>query len=434
MPGTPVSRPATLLRSLPPVYAAAAVRVAFPLLVLPVVAQRLGLAEFGRLGLCLVWANLLALVVEGGFLAAATRHAVVADAARRLQLARRVFSARCVLCLPVALAALGVGAWVIPGEALASADRWETALLLAVLACVLGWPATWYLQATSQLHRWARVELAVAATALALNLWLAHSVAAFLALQCLSAGALAALGWRRTWHELRAATDVAEADGPAGVRGLWARAEVAAGLRLGGPMLPVAVIGSAYSLALPAVAAHQLGRVELGTYYLADRIVRALVAAGDPLVQLVYPRIVARFPHGPRVALAYALRWCGLGLLAGLALMAAGWLAWPWAAPLLRAAEPARLAPVAATLGLLLPLVLGWRFAAYWMLGSGRYDSAYRACIVVGGLVGLGGAWWLGDSATALAAIAVAAETAVMLAAVGGMLWTEARRRRAAAG
>ncbi|MFG5406984.1 hypothetical protein ABXN37_01540 [Piscinibacter sakaiensis] len=114
-------------------------------------------------------------------------------------------------------------------------------------------------------------------------------------------------------------------------------------------MLPVAVIGSAYSLALPAVAAHQLGRVELGTYYLADRIVRALVAAGDPLVQLVYPRIVARFPHGPRVALAYALRWCGL-------------------------------------------------------------------------------------SATALAAIAVAAETAVMLAAVGGMLWTEARRRRAAAG
>ena len=53
----------SLKRALPPVYAAAAVRLLFPLLVLPVMAVRLGTDEFGRLGLMLVWAGLLA----GGF-------------------------------------------------------------------------------------------------------------------------------------------------------------------------------------------------------------------------------------------------------------------------------------------------------------------------------------------------------------------------------
>ena len=97
--------PLPLPRALPPVYAAAALRLAFPLLVLPLMAARLGADEFGRLGLCLVWAGLLAIVVEGGFLGAATRRAVLADTAGRALLAQQVFSARCVLCLPVALAA-----------------------------------------------------------------------------------------------------------------------------------------------------------------------------------------------------------------------------------------------------------------------------------------------------------------------------------------
>ncbi len=62
-----------LARSLPPVYAAAALRLAFPLVLLPLMAVRLGAEGFGRLGLVLVWAGLLSTLVEGGFLAAATR-------------------------------------------------------------------------------------------------------------------------------------------------------------------------------------------------------------------------------------------------------------------------------------------------------------------------------------------------------------------------
>ena len=98
-----------LLTALPQVYAAAAVRLALPLLVLPLVATRIGADEFGRLGFILVWAGLLATLVEGGFLAAATRLAVAADAASRWRLARQVFSARLALSLPTWRCAGGLG-------------------------------------------------------------------------------------------------------------------------------------------------------------------------------------------------------------------------------------------------------------------------------------------------------------------------------------
>lgn len=420
-----MSSRASLARSLPPVYAAAAVRVAFPLVILPVMAGRLGAEEFGRLGLCLVWAGLLSLVTEGGFLAAATRHAVVADAPQRRRLAQQVFSARCVLSLPVALLALTVGGWVIPASGTV-VERWETAALIAWLACALGWPATWYLQATSQLHRWAWVELSVQAVLLFACLMLAHSTLAYLLLQGLAMALLSALGWAWLRRDLGVAVDAGSAAG----QGLWSAAEVRPGLVLGGAMLPVSVIGSAYSLALPAVAASQLGRAELGTYYLADRIVRAFVSAVDPLMQLVYPRIVDRFARGAKVALAYASGWAAAGLAGGLVLALIGWLVWPYVQGHVGGVDPARLREVFVVLGWLVPLVMSWRFIAYWMLGSARYDRAYRACIVVGGIVGLGGAWWLGQSAVALAGVALGAEVAVMLAAAAGMLLTEYWRRR----
>jgi O-antigen/teichoic acid export membrane protein len=417
-----MTRRASLLHSLPPVYAAAAVRVLFPLIVLPAMAVRLGPEEFGRLGLCLVWASLLGVVVEGGFMAAAMRLAVTADAARRLTLARRVFSARCALSLPVVLAGLAIGGFVVPATGAGTADQAETAVLMAVLGCSIGWTATWYLQGTSQLHRWAWVELAVHGASLAACLLLAHSVVGYLLLQLLASLALVGLGWRWVHRDLGRA-------GAAAV-GLWAPAEVRPGLSLGFTMLPASVIGAAYNLGLPAAAAAQLGRVELGLYYLVDRAVRTVIAALDPLMQLVYPRIVERFAASPRAALAYALRWAAGGLVAGLAIGLGVWLAWPLLPALAPPLDWARLQPVYAVLGWLLPLCMGWRFLGYWMLGSGRYDRAYRACIVVGAVIGLGGAWWFGRSAVALAGVGVAAEFAVMLAAFAGMALTERARRR----
>ena len=293
-----------LLTALPQVYAAAGVRLLLPLLVLPLVAARVGAEEFGRLGFILVWAGLLAALVEGGFLAAATRLAVSADAPRRWQIAQQVFTARCLLSLPAVVLAFAAVHWASPTATHPLADS----LAIAALACALGWPATWYLQATQQLKRWARVELVVYGGFIGLAWWLATSVVAYVILQLAASVLLAAIGWR--W--LRA--DLA---GPAGAAPLCTRDALRPGLRLGATMLPVSIAGAAYSLALPAAASAQLGKAELGVYFMADRIVRALLNVADPVFAVVYPRSVALFSLSARAALWYAARWAAAGAVGG---------------------------------------------------------------------------------------------------------------------
>ncbi|MBQ0929620.1 oligosaccharide flippase family protein [Ideonella alba] len=405
-----------LLHALPAVYAAAAVRLLQPLLVLPLMAQRLGPEAFGRVSFVLVWSALLAMLVEGGFLAAATRLAVNADAPQRWRLAQQVASARSLLCLPtLLLAGLVVALLGAPGSGLA-----ET-LTIAALACALGWPATWYLQASQQLAGWARTELVVYAALIAATVWLAHDAATFLALQLAASTALALLGWRWLQRDLAPAAEGS---------GLLQRDALAPGLRLGWTMLPVSVAGAAYSAALPAAASVQMGPQALGTYFLGDRLLRAVLNAAEPVFALVYPRIVARQAQGLRASLVYAGRWAVGGGLAGLALLGGLTLAWQMLEPLVaqRAGQvdlPA-LREVLARLGWLLPLLLGWKFIGYWMLGSGRFDGAYRTCVVVGGVAGTLGAatWATAATPPGLALLAVGVELLVIAVAVAGMALT----------
>ena len=415
--------PPRLARSLPPVYAAALLRLLLPLAVLPLVASRVGPEAFGRLGFILVWSGLLAMVVEGGFLAAATRLAVTADAAGRWRLAQQVFSARCVLCVPAALLSWVAARWAAGGAGSAPA---LDAAAIAALACALGWPATWYLQGTQQLNRWARVELAVYAALLAACWAFAHSVGAYVALQLAASVALAWFGWRWLRRDLAAAHGASAR--------LWSPTQLAPGLRLGWTMLPVSIAGAAYSFALPAAASAQMSRPELGLYFMADRIVRAVLAGADPVFSVVYPRIVHGFARGARAALAYAARWSAGGALAGAALLALGALLWPaaapWLAPRAGGMDLERLRATLAILAWLLPLLLGWKFIGYWMLGSGRYDAAYRACVVVGGVVGVAAAATVGGAAgaTGLAWTALAVELVVIAVAVGGVAATHSLR------
>ena len=103
------------------------------------------------------------------------------------------------------------------------------ALAIAALACALGWPATWYLQATQQLNRWSRVEVGVYAALIAGCWAFATSVLAFVVLQLAASALLAVLGWR--WL----AADLAEVRQG---QGLFDRAALGPGLRLGWKMLP----------------------------------------------------------------------------------------------------------------------------------------------------------------------------------------------------
>ncbi len=399
----------TLARTLPAVYAAAAVRLLLPVLVLPLMASRLGPEEFGRLSFVLVWSALLSMVVEGGFLAAATRRAVNADATRRWQIAQQVFGARCVLCVPAAVLAVLAVRWVGQGG-----EPWADTLLMAALACALGWPATWYLQATQQLAQWARVELAVYGLLIAAAWAFAHTAVAYLALQLAASTVLAWLGWRWLRRDL------------AGGR-LWSASAVRPGLALGWTMMPVSIAGAAYSHALPAAASLQLAKADLGTYFLADRLVRAALNAAEPVFAVVYPRIVTLFRESARAALAYAARWSVGGIAAGLMLWGLGIAAWQTLEPLILDRAGAHdLAALRATLwvlGALLPILLGWKFIGYWMLGSGRYDVAYRACVIVGGLAGtLAAATWAGAATPAgLAWVAVGVELLVIAVAVAGI-------------
>lgn len=418
----PPPSPPRLLTALPQVYAAAAVRLALPLLVLPLVATRIGAAEFGRLGFILVWAGLLATLVEGGFLAAATRRAVAADATARWRLAQQVFSARLALSLPAVLLAFVAVGWAAAGAAPPLAD----ALPIAALACAFGWPATWYLQATQQLDRWSRVEFGVYG-ALIVACWaFAHSVLAFVYLQLAASALLAVLGWR--WL----ATDLGEVR--RGAR-LFDRAAVGPGLRLGWQMLPVSIAGAAYSLALPAAASAQLSKPDLGVYFMADRIVRAVLAAADPVYSLVYPRIVALFGPSGRAALWYAARWAALGSVAGAALFLLVQIAWPALEPHLSARagsiDVQQVHAVALVLAWLWPLLLGWKFIGYWMLGSGRHDAAYRLCIVTGGIVGVVAAATVGGAhgASGLAWTSIGVELLVIVVAIAAMGASRLRRR-----
>ncbi len=409
-----------LLHSLPAVYAAAAVRLLLPLLVLPLMASRLGAQEFGRLSFVLVWASLLSMVVEGGFLAAATRLAVTADAPRRWQIAQQVFTARCVLCMPAVL--LSVLAVQVAGQ---DGHPWVDTLAIAALACALGWPATWYLQATQQLNRWARVELLVYAALIAASWAFAYSVQTYLLMQLAASSLLAWLGWR--W--LRG--DLAD---EARTQTLWARPVLGEGLRLGWTMMPVSIAGAAYSFALPAAASLQMSKADLGTYFMADRFVRAVLNAAEPVFAVVYPRIVTLFKTGAGAALRYAAAWSVGGVLVGALLFALGVLTWqaiePMVLPRAGGIDLPNLRAAMLILGGLLPLLLGWKFIGYWMLGSGRYDTAYRACVVVGGIAGVVGAatWGGATGASGLAWVALGVELIVIVVAVGGMLLT---RRRA---
>lgn len=410
-----------LARSLLPLYAASAVRIGMPLVVLPLMAARLGADEFGRLGAILVWSALLSTLVEGGFLAAATRLAVVADAATRRDLARRVFSARVVLSLPAAAAAFAV-AHVLPGVV----HPWLDGAAMAVLAAGFGWPATWYLQATQQLHRWARVEAAVYLALIAACVVLAHDVAAYVALQATASALLAVAGWRWLRRDLRTGDDRVV---------LWSARDVRPGLALGARMLPVSIAAAAYSAALPAAASLSMARAELGLYVLVDRLVRAVMAGADPIYSLVYPRIVARWARSPRAAWAYAARWSAAGVATGLVGYAAAVYGWPLWAPLVfhrDAADTALLRTLMAVLALLWPVAFGWRFFGYWMLGSGRHDTAYRLSMVVAAGVGVAGAAAAGllGGAFALAWVAVGVELLVVAMGIAGIRLTRLDNRQ----
>jgi len=108
---------------------------------------------------------------------------------------------------------------------------------------------------------------------------------------------------------------------------------------------------------------------------------------------------------------------------------------WPLLEPFLAARagsiDVQQVHATALVLAWLWPLLLGWKFFGYWMLGSGRHDSAYRLCIVTGGIVGVTLAATVGGAhgASGLAWTSIGVELLVIVVAVGAMAASRLRRR-----
>ena len=416
-----ILRPRLLFHQLSWIYSASAVRFMTPLIVLPVMATRLGASEFGRLSFILIWAAFLSIAVEGGFLAAATRLAVSAGPAYRWRIAQQVFTARSVLSLLAVLGAVLAAYWSdqprLHGQ---GANRWLDASTIAGLAIALGWPATWYLQATQQLNRWAKVEIMVHGIAILLTIAFVKSVVAYVLLQGAAATLLALWGWRWLYRDLKSEVEC----GP-----LWSAGQMLPGFRLGWTMMPVSIAGAAYSLALPAIGSRHISSAELGYYFLIDRVVRALLAAIDPIISLIYLRIVQLFEIDEKNALRYATRWAFIGLVLGICFFGGGELAWlvkeKYEFRWIGGMSNEQLHATFIVLGWLLPMLMGWKFVGCWILASRRYDRAYRLSIIGGAGVGLLGAS-IAASAEGLAWTAISAEMAVILVAIVGV-WFKRR-------
>ena len=110
-------------------------------------------------------------------------------------------------------------------------------------------------------------------------------------------------------------------------------------------------------------------------------------------------------------------------------------LFWPTIEPFLAARaggiDVQQVHAVALVLAWLWPLLLGWKFFGYWMLGSGRHDGAYRLCIVTGGIVGVAMAATVGGAhgASGLAWTSIGVELLVIVVAVAAMAASRLRRR-----
>lgn len=410
----------SISRSLAVIYASASARMLIPFLILPIMASRVGANEFGRLSFILIWSSLLSLVVEGGFVTSANRLAVTSNNQERWLLARRVFSARCVLsCLIVPLVYITI---LFNSKGAHSDLKFDSAFIF-ILACIMGWPAIWYLEATQQLKNWAKLEVIAYSIFVFLCLFFAKNIQNYILFYASTTFTLTLLSWFWLYNDLKEFRKINTERSQ-----IWSLTEIATGLKLAWTMLPINIAGAIYSFALPAAAAGHLSRSELGVYFMADRIVRLILSSATPIFSITFPRAVELHSKKPSSAFNYSARWAIGGALTGFIILILGIITWPFIEALvikfLNGINLENLRSTLLVLGLLLPLLFCWRFFINWMLSTKELDMAYRISVFSGALVGLIGVHNIGKTPTAenLAWIAIQAEISVVIVATTATL------------
>jgi polysaccharide transporter, PST family len=280
-------------------YAAQACRLAIPILVLPVVARRLDLDQFGALASAQALAYLVMIIPEYGFATlgprriALVRNAPEAAAAE----ARAIMRAKLLLCLP-ALAAAIIAGWALP----TLLGDWRLIAIMALLGLTLGLNPGWYFQGLGQARIYALFEIGALTGFLALLLVVPFGPRAAWLVLALQTATLAAAVIAGHAVMLRMIGDA-----PRAKAALWPA------LREGFPLFLTKLASNGPGLGLLYIIGFALAPEAVAHYAAAERLLMGAANALWPVMQILMPEIAERRARDP--AGADRLLHRGLGAL-----------------------------------------------------------------------------------------------------------------------
>ena len=352
-------------------YASAALKLAIPLAITPLLARRLEPTAFGSLAVLLSLGLSGSVFIELGFGLSAAREASGTDARTQSGIAAEVLSTRL------------VSAAVILAMALMAATFWRSqyattsaCLAAATLAFSVGGSHAWYFQANGRFRTWSMLEVASTLVGFGLFVAFAHDTAS-------SMWCYAAFYGLSTWGSI-----------------IWLQKDVGharltltrlrAGLRMTAGMAIFRMVTASYSSAVPALLSLVMPLPAVAAFHVCDRLVRAVAAGFQPFTQIWFPRACLLAAKDMATFEKMTRSWLGrlsaAGAVAAAALSAfSAPLASLLAGPTLRDTSQAVLAVFP---WLLLPLAASSVLGLLWLVPR-RMERQFNACVGLGGISGI---------------------------------------------
>ncbi len=351
-------------------YASAALKLALPLAITPLLARRLEPAALGSVAVLLSLGLSGSVLIELGFGLSATRQASDADSRTQSGIAAEVLSTRLVS------AAVILGMTLLASYFLSSANATTSACLAtAALAFAVGGSHAWYFQANGRFRTWSMLEAASTLVGSALFVAIAHDTAT-------SMWCYAAFYGLSTWSSIAwLQMDIGH--------GRLTLRRLKAGLRMTAGMATFRMVTATYSSAVPALLSLVMPLPAVAAFHVCDRLVRAVSAGFQPFTQILFPKACLLASQDTPTFEAMTRSWLWrlgvAGATAAAALSAfSGPLATLLAGPNLRETSRAVLIVFP---WLLLPLGVSSVLGLLWLVPR-RMERSFNVCIGLGGICG----------------------------------------------
>ncbi|MBM0204266.1 oligosaccharide flippase family protein [Micromonospora sp. STR1s_5] len=300
-------QPRALVRDGALLYLAYSLKYIFPLIIVPLLARRLGPGEYGLVLASLSLAGLVAMVVEFGFGLSGLRDLSAADPSSRKRRLEAILSAKLVLIVPAALLGAAL-AYFSP----VFAENGVFGLLAVLLGVFLGFNITWYFRAVDRMPTAVSVEASA-------QLGYFFPVLAFvtgpdsgwlvLAIQAICLGAaqiFCIANIRRTAPiRLKMSEDAVHA------------------LVRGAPMFLMTACIAVYTVSGPLILAWLSTPEQVGYFGVAEKLIGAALQLLGPACAVLLPYMAKNLARDPDRAML-VLRYSLLTLVAGAAIGTTG--------------------------------------------------------------------------------------------------------------